>query len=187
VLQVYWSSAAGGASSHFTGQSAGMALFGYVNTFSQAFPYNGSGAKDRRDSTGPSAGQFMVDGGLTTQSPLGVHPATVSATYKGGLYIDLASSFMQLVGTILGIVETQKSDSTLRTIFNHDPELFYADRLRDFGVWTQPDGTANTPSRPLGSFVTALHGTALAIGGGYGSTFGDNMHSAYRGTSTYTG
>lgn len=173
--QFYFSAAAGGAGSHFTGQGAGMALFGWTNPFGKPFPYAGSGAKDIRDT------QAFVDGGLTTQSPLGVHPSTTSATYHGGLYADIAPAHALSCGTILGIVPA------LRTIFNWDPELFYGDRLWSFGFWTVPDGG---PARDLGSFVAALHGTepgGASIAAPYPSPFANAMRAAYYLVNTFTG
>lgn len=178
--QFYWSASAGGASSHFTGQGAGMALFGYINFFTKPFPYDSTrnSAKDIRDSTGPAAGQFMVDGGLSCL-PNASTPNETSASYDPALYAGIASAHAVLACTIIGIIPA------LRTIFNYDYELFYADRLWDFGWWTQPDGG---PTRPLGAPVAALHGTQS--GGAalfYGSSFGNAMRTAYRGTSLFTG
>lgn len=169
--QFYWSSSAGGTGSHFVNQPAGMALFGYVNQFSKPFPYSGSGAKDIRDSSS------MVDGGLSTTGPapantLGFIPAT-TADYQAGLYIDIASTHALLVATICGIVPA------LRTIFNYDPEIFYADRVWEYGVWSSPDGS---PSRDLGAPVRALSGTlshGALIAASYGSSFGNAMRTAY--------
>lgn len=181
--QFYWSATAGGTTSHFTGQSAGMALFGYLDAAAgKPWPVTaaGGGAKDAPDPL------KFVDGGLTI-TPDGSAPNESSATYTGGKYIDITSSHAILASTICGVVKQQMGDSTLRTIFNNDTEIFYADRLWDFGLWVQPDGS---PTRDLGAPARALHGTlknGAIIAAGFGSAFGNAMRTNYYTVSTFTG
>lgn len=169
TAQFYWSNLV--PSTHFVGQPAGMALFGLPNTFSKPFPYVNSGAKDIRDS-----GQQLVDGGLNV---VGTAPNYTSASYSG-LYKDIASNHAFWLSTICSLVPA------LRSIFNYDNEIFYADRLWDFGHWTVPDGSA--VGRDLGTLVRGLHGQGNhgSFITTYGSSFINAMRSAYY-TSTFTG
>lgn len=103
------------------------------------------------------------------------------AAYGGALYNGIASTHAILVSTICGKLPA------LRAIFNYDNEIFYADRLWDFGIWAVPDGS---PGRDLGTATRALHGTAIhgaAISAGYGSAFGNAMRNTYFTSSTFTG
>ncbi len=65
-----------------------------------------------------------------------------------------------------------------KAAWNYDPYHQYVDRWVNFGAWALPDDW-NTLGRSPARNFTALHGTAKDAGY-YGSTFVNNMWTAYR-------
>lgn len=168
---------------HFQGAAPGMALFGNggpgsgVGAF-EPFPFYSSpggfaGSKDRNDPLG------LIDGGFTVTLDAG--KTTVQTADWGSNYGAIATCHAILASTICSIVPA------LRTIFNDDVEIFYADRVWEFGHWMQPD---NPGARPYANWtlVDALHNTdALGVWlSSYASAFGHAMRTAYY-TTTWTG
>lgn len=110
-----------------------------------------SGSRDCRDPIG------MIDGG----------------EIPGGTYQSCCTS-QPMKGSSLAV----RLLPGAKTVWNYQPLHDYADRWVTFGAWTQPDNWNSLGRTPVRDYA-ARHGIS-PNGGSYGSTFANNMWTAYR-------